>query len=151
MCSFTPLLTLIGLDLIQLVTKPQKVFLLVNLKENLSLFDELYFISKLCALDDNERARETAEQCDRIFPTKRGYSSHNGVVTVISLDTQTCLDVEVFNLVNKPTFQGIRQESAMPKVGAKDSRSKVQCMEGIPQVQDQPRRKCWQHGDSWGC
>ena len=28
---------------------------------NLSLFDELYFISKLCALDDNERARETAE------------------------------------------------------------------------------------------
>ena len=35
---------------------------------NLSLFDELYFISKLCALDDNERARETAEQCDHRRP-----------------------------------------------------------------------------------
>ena len=28
---------------------------------------------------------------------KRGYSSHNGVVTVISLDTQKCLDVEVLS------------------------------------------------------
>jgi hypothetical protein len=39
---------------------------------NLSLFDELYFsifISKFCALDDTEMESETAEQCDRIFPT----------------------------------------------------------------------------------
>ncbi len=28
---------------------------------------------------------------------KRGYSSHNGVVTVISLDTKKCLDVEVLS------------------------------------------------------
>jgi hypothetical protein len=36
---------------------------------NMSLFDELYFISKFCALDDTEMESETAEQCDRIFPT----------------------------------------------------------------------------------
>jgi hypothetical protein len=36
---------------------------------NLSLFDELYSISKFSALDDNEMESETAEQCDRIFPT----------------------------------------------------------------------------------
>ena len=28
---------------------------------------------------------------------KRGYSSHNGIVTVISLDTKKCLDVEVLS------------------------------------------------------
>jgi hypothetical protein len=28
---------------------------------------------------------------------KRGYSSHNGVVTAISLDTKKCLDVEVLS------------------------------------------------------
>ena len=28
---------------------------------------------------------------------KRGYSSHNGVVTAISLDTKKCVDVEVLS------------------------------------------------------
>ena len=60
---------------------------------------------------------------------KRSYSSHNGVVTAISLDTKKCLDVEVKSNKCNSLFLITRMESQP--------------------MQDQPYEVFWQHGDSW--
>ena len=68
----------------------EKVLPAVEKLANDSMVNNAYKIRDVSGNDN----RECGVSIDGTWQ-KRGYSSHNGVVTVITLDTQKCLDVEV--------------------------------------------------------
>jgi hypothetical protein len=70
----------------------EKVLPVVKRLATDSMLNNAYKIRDESANDD----RECGVSIDGTWQ-KRGYSSHNGVVTVISLDTKKCLDVEVLS------------------------------------------------------
>ena len=54
---------------------------------------------------------------------KRGYSSHNGVVTAISLDTKKCLDVEVLSDKCQQCLKWSKKQNAKSKKPTTNARS----------------------------
>jgi hypothetical protein len=70
----------------------EKVLPVVKKLATDSMVNNAYQVRDESANDD----RECGVSIDGSWQ-KRGYSSHNGVVTVISLDTKKCLDVEVLS------------------------------------------------------
>ncbi len=73
-------------------TQNQKLLPIVKQCANDSMLNNAMKVTEICKSDTGE-----CGACIDGSWQKRGYSSHNGVVTAISIDTKKCLDVEILS------------------------------------------------------